>query len=213
MFNSMRITSIVVVMMMVSVWDARAQTDSRLAVGASITGNLLPASDTDGSATVGFEIRIGHERPGWGPQTSIFGWFDTAIQKPIATSTVDFGNLRLRPIMAGYGYTWIRGRRSLTADVVGGYSLNSLRLDSGAVAEYAQRLGATSIESEATNAFAVKPEIQVWYDLNPRFGLKLNAGYLISRPSIVIRSSLGEDVRPIRADTFLITVGVVYSLF
>jgi hypothetical protein len=29
----------------------------------------------------------------------------------------------------------------------------------------------------------------------------------------VITSSLGEDVRPVRADTFLITVGLVYSLF
>lgn len=193
--------------------DAAAQTGSRLAIGGSITANILPSSGTDGSANIGFEARLGHEEPGWGVQTSIFGWFDTGIHEPIAGITSDFGNLRLRPILAGYGYTWSRGRLSLTADVVGGYSLNSFHLDSAAVAQYAQRLVASGIDSEATNAFAVKPEIQVWYDLNDRFGLKLNAGYLIERPSIVITSSAGRDERPIRADTFLVTVGVVYSLF
>lgn len=213
MFGSMRIIWTVVIIMLASAWDARGQTDSRLAVGASITANLLPSSGTDGSANVGFELRIGHERPGWGPQTSLFGWFDTGIHQPVATRTVDFGNLRMRPIMAGYGYTWIRGRASLTADVVGGYSLNSFELDSTAVAEYAQRLGASRINSEATNALALKPEIQVWFDLNRRLGLKLNGGYLISRPSIIITSSLGEDVRPLRTDAVLITAGVVYSLF
>ena len=68
-------------------------------------------------------------------------------------------------------------------------------------------------ESEATNAFAVKPEVQVWYDLNDRFALKLTGGYLIERPSVVITSSIGRDERSIRADAFVVTIGVVYSLF
>ena len=67
--------------------------------------------------------------------------------------------------------------------------------------------------SAASAAKALKPEIQVWYDLNSRFGLKLNGGYLVARPSVVITSSRGEEVRPVRADTFLITAGLVYSLF
>jgi hypothetical protein len=115
--------------------------------------------------------------------------------------------------MAGYGYTWVRGRAAITGDLVGGYSFNSLNLDPAAVQEYSRRLGATGVDAEATNAFALKPEVQIWYDLNSRFGLKIDGGYLIARPSVVITSSLGEDVHHIRADTFLITVGLVYSLF
>jgi hypothetical protein len=213
MINSTRVIWTVVVVMVLSVCDARAQTGSRLAVGMSVTARLARSSDASGSANVGFELRIGHERQGWGWQSSFFNWFDTGVREPIAARTVDLGQLRVRPIMAGYGYTWIRGRAAITADLVGGYTLNSFELDPAALAEYSQRLGATRIDSKATNAFAIKPEIHVWYDLNSRFGLKLNGGYLVARPSVVITSSLGEDVRPVRADTFLITIGLVYALF
>jgi hypothetical protein len=203
----------VVVVTVISVSDARGQTDSRLAVGMSVTTRLASASDASGSAGVGFEWRIGHEGQGWTWQHSFFNWFDTGVQEPIAERTVALGHLRVRPIMAGYGYTWIRGRAAITADLLGGYTLNSFALDGAAQAEYSQRLGATRVDPEATNALAIKPEIQVWYDLNPRFGLKLSSGYLITRPSVVITSSLGQDVRPVRADTFLMTFGLVYSLF
>jgi len=190
-----------------------AQTDNRLAVGASVTTRVTTSSDAGGGATVGFEWRLGHGTPGWGWQLQLFSWFDTNVQGPVSTTTLELGHVRVRPIMAGYGYTWVHRRAAITADLVAGYSLNSFRLDAPALAEYASRLGATGIESEATNAFAVKPEVQVWYDINSRFGLKLNGGYLIAHPSLVIRSSLGEDVRPVQADTFLITAGLVYSLF
>jgi hypothetical protein len=193
---------------------AVAQTDSRLAVGASVTTRVAPSSDAGNGAAIGFEWRLGHATPGWGPQLQLFSWFDTDVQVALTDSTtLDPGHIRMRPLMAGYGYTWVRGRTAITADLVGGYSLNSFRLDSAALEEYSQRLGATGVESEATNAFCLKPEVQVWYDINRRFGLKLNGGYLIARPSMVIRSSLGELVRPVNADTFLITAGLVYSLF
>jgi hypothetical protein len=193
--------------------DASAQTDSRLAVGASVTTRVARSSDASGGAAVGFEWRLGTGTPGWGWQTSLFSWFDTDVQGTVATRSIDLGHVRVRPIMVGYGYTWVRRRMALTADLVGGYSLNSFRLDGAAAAEYVQRLGAIGVEAEATNAFAAKPEVQVWYDVNQRFGLKLNGGYLIAHPSLLIRSSLGEDVRSVHADTFLITAGLVYSLF
>jgi hypothetical protein len=202
-----------VALILASVCDARGQTDSRLAVGGSITARAASSSEAGGSASVGFEWRLGYATPGWGWQNSIFSWFDTGVQGTIGPGAIELGNLRVRPIMVGYGYTWVRGRTAITGDLVGGYTLNSFELDPAALQEYARRRGATGIEAEGTNAFALKPEIQVWYDINSRFGLKLNGGYLIARPSVVITSSLGEDVRPVRADTFLITVGLVYSLF
>ena len=213
MSKRIHVLPIVVTLILLSVCDARGQTDSRLAVGGSITAMAASSADTGGSASVGFEWRLGYATPGWGWQNSIFSWFDSGVRGSIGTGTVELGNLRVRPIMVGYGYTWVRGRAAVTADLVGGYSFNSFKLDPAAVEEYARRRGATGIDSEGTNAFAIKPEVQVWYDLNSRFGLKLNGGYLIARPSIVITSSLGEDIRPVRADTFLVTVGLVYSLF
>ena len=195
MLNCGRTLRIAAVCLGLPVCSVSAQTDSRLAVGASVTTRVTTSSEAGGGAAVGFEWRLGHGTPGWGWQTSLFSWFDTDVQGPVATDTFALGHVRIRPIMAGYGYTWVRGRPAITAGLVGGYTLNSFRLDSDALAEYAQRLGASGIDSEATNAFAVKPEVQVWYDLNRRLGLKLNGGYLIAHPSLVIRSSLGEDVQ------------------
>ena len=212
-FKSSRVWPIVVAVILLPVGDALAQTDSRLAIGGSLTMRAASSSETSGSVTAGFEWRLGYATPGWGWQNSIFSWFDSGVQGSIGSATVDLGNLRVRPIMAGYGYTWVRGRAAITADLVGGYSFNSFKLDPEAIQEYARARGATGIDAEGTNAFALKPEVQLWYDINSRFGLKLNGGYLIARPSVVITSSLGEDVRPVRADTFLITAGLVYSLF
>ena len=213
MFKPQRVFAAVITLILCPVCDARAQTDSRLAVGGSITARAASSSDASGSATVGFEWRLGYAIPGWGWQNSIFSWFDTGVQGTVGPGTIDLGNLRVRPVMVGYGYTWVRGRTAITADLVGGYAFNSFTMDPAAVQEYARRRGATGIEAEGTNAFAIKPEVQVWYDINSRFGLKLNGGYLIARPSVVITSSLGEDIRPVRADSFLVTVGLVYSLF
>jgi hypothetical protein len=208
-----RVIWTVLVVAALPVCDAHAQTDSRLAVGMSVTARAISSSDASGSANLGFELRLGHGEPGWSWQNSFFGWFDTGVQGSVATRVIGLGQLRVRPIMAGYGYTWTRRRAAITADLVGGYSIDSFTLAPAAGAEYSQQLGATRVDSKATNSFVVKPEIQVWYDLNPRFGLKLNGGYLIARPSVVITSSLGEDIRPVRADAFLVTIGLVYSLF
>lgn len=202
---------VAIIMIGIAAGHARAQIDNRLAAG--VTTGIASARGGDGSTEVSFELRFGHERAGWGPQISLFNWFDTGLHEPIAARTVEVGNLRARPMMAGYGYTWARGRTTLTADLLAGYSVNSFELDPAAQADYAQRLGATRVDSKATNAFAVKPEFQMWYDLNGRIGLKLTGGYLVSRPSIVISSSLGEDVRPVRADRFIVTIGAVYSIF
>jgi hypothetical protein len=113
--------------------------------------------------------------------------------------------------MLGYGYTWIRGKTAITVDALGGFAFNSFHLDPAALADY-QRRGATTVNTEATNTFVLKPEVQVWYDLSPRFGLKISGGYLISRPTVSLTSSIGRDTRAVRADTILIALGLVYSI-
>jgi hypothetical protein len=211
MANVRRLTCVLIALVS---WPvvAHGQTDNRLAVGGSITTRIAGSSAAAASSAVGFELRIDHETDGWGWAYSFFGWFDTDIQQPPAVSSSDLGRLRVRPLMLGYGYTKIRGRAAITADVVGGYSLNSFYLDSSTIADY-QRRRASDIHGEATNTFVVKPELAVWYDLNRRIGLRVNGGYLLARPSVTIVSTLGRDARSIRADTFLITIGAVYSIF
>jgi hypothetical protein len=192
--------------------EARAQTDNRLALGMSVTSRLAGSETAGSSADVNFEWRLGHEKQAWGWQVTLFNWFDSDVeQRTTPSRPTELGQLRIRPMMVGYGYTWIRGRAAITTDVVGGIAFNSLHIDRAAAMEY-ERLGATDVSLEATNTFAAKPEVQVWYDLNRRIGLKINGGYLIARPTVTIKSSLGSDKWSVRADAFLLTFGVVYSI-
>jgi hypothetical protein len=195
-------------------WPASlsAQTDNRLGVGASVTTRVAGSSSTTSSSDVGFDVRLGHEHDGWGWAYSFFSWFDTDLEGRPSVSRDSLGRLRMRPFMAGYGHTWTRGRYSITADLLGGFSFNSFDLDPSARTEYLVR-GASDIDAGASNTFVMKPEVQVWYDVSPKFGVKISGGYLVSRPTVSIKSTLGEDARPVKADTILITVGIVYSIF
>jgi len=192
---------------------AHAQVDNRLALGMSVTNRLTDSPGTANNADLGFELRIGHEQRGWGWETSFFGWFDLGVRQSGTSLDADLGTLRMRPVMVGYGYTKVRGRATITADLVGGYSFNSLDLAPAAAADYQARTGARNVDGHAGNAFTLKPEVQIWYDLSDRFGLRLTGGYLLARPSVTISSSLGDDKRIVHAGVFLVTVGVVYSIF
>jgi hypothetical protein len=202
---------VLTVLVVLSSETVAAQTDNRLAVGGSVTSRIAGSSVTDASAHIGFELRLGHEREEWGWAYSFFGWYDMELEASPAMPPSTLGRLRVRPVMLGYGYTWIRGPASITVDMLGGFSFNSFHLDPATIAAYEHR-GATGIDGEATNTFVIKPEVQVWYDLSPRYGLKISGGYLISRPSVSITSTLGRDTRALKADTILITVGFVYSI-
>src|SRR5262249_46237569 len=84
-----------------------AQTDNRLAVGASATTRVAGSSGADPSSDVGFDVRLGHEQEGWGWAYSFFSWFDTELEARPTLLADSLGSLRMRPIMLGYGYTWI----------------------------------------------------------------------------------------------------------
>jgi hypothetical protein len=205
--------AVVVVSVLLPATEAHAQVDNRLALGMSVTNRIANSPGTSNDSDVGFELRIGHERPGWGWAYAFFGWFDLGVRRSGTSLDADLGNLRMRPVMAGYGYTRVRGRATVTADLVGGYSFNSLTLAPSAAADYQARTGARNVDGQASNAFTLKPEVQIWYDLSDRFGLRVTGGYLFARPSVTISSTLGDDIRPVHADVFLVTVGVVYSIF
>ena len=107
--------------------EAHAQTDNRLALGVSVTSRVASSDIAGSSSSVGFEWRLGHEKQAWGWQTSLFSWFDSEVeQETMVLRPAVLGKLRIRPIMVGYGYTWIRGRAAITTDMVGGFAFNSL---------------------------------------------------------------------------------------
>jgi hypothetical protein len=199
--------------------QVRAQTDSRFAAGAEfgVVATDRASREDYAHAHAEFEPlwRFGTEKTGWGFHWGL-NWYAVDIDRPIGGVTTELGEVNIRPIMAGYGYTQaiqIRGRRTtVTADLLGGYAFSTIGMTSVAVDAYS-RVGARSATADASNTFVLKPEVGVWYDINKSFGLNVNAGYMIARPDVTITSSAGSEMRTARADQFIVKVGLAYSIF
>jgi len=155
--------------------------------------------------------RFGTSKGGWGFHWGL-NWYAVKLERPIGGRATELGELHVRPLMAGYGYTRLIGRYSITADVLGGYAVGSIRISDPAVDAYRRTLGVRSAEANATNTFVLKPEIGVWYDVNKKVYINVNAGYMIARPDVIIETAAGADRRTARADQFVLKAGVVYSI-
>jgi hypothetical protein len=195
---------------------AEAQTESRFALGANVmTGISTHVPDQDAAhAEVIPELlwRFGDVVPGWGPHWGL-DWYSVDVDRPIGGTATDIGELHVRPILVGYGYTWLSDRNAISANILGGYAFGSIKLSDTAAGAYQTRLGLRATDADASNTLVFRPEIDIWHDLNNLFGLNVNIGYMIARPDVSITTSNGIEKRTARADQFQVRVGIVYSIF
>jgi len=214
-FTSILPVGLAVITLPLCVSHASAQTGNRFAVGVSFSTQHAPddSSVADGAHSVGVQWRIGHSKQGFGWQYALH-WYSMDVARLIGSGPTPLGTLRVRPLMGGYGYTRLfrGGKIAITGDMVGGYAVNSFELNPAADTAYQTRLGARAVSAEAVNTLVAKPEIEMWYDLNNRLGLLVNAGYVFARPEVKVNSSLGTDVHRVHADTYTLKVGLVYSI-
>src|SRR5262249_41286825 len=93
---------------------AAAQIDNDFAVGVNFTTRSAGSSMARGSNSVGLQWRIGHTDEGWGWQYA-FNWFETEVHQSIGDRLTKLGRLHVRPLMGGYGYSWLVGHAAITA--------------------------------------------------------------------------------------------------
>ena len=192
--------------------DAAAQSTGKLAVGAQLSTRTAAGPENKGHVGVSLLWRFGQSKTGWGWHYGLY-WFSTDLERSIGGVDTEFGRLRVRPIMGGYGYTRVFGRTAVTGKVMGGYAWTSMRLSPLATDAYHNRLGAQSVSADASNTIVVIPEVSAWYNFNEKIGLKVSSGYVVARPNVTVSSSAGLDKRRVRADNVTFKVGMVYSIF
>ncbi len=194
--------------------NAAAQEHNRLAVGVNFSHRGSTDPLAHGDFGFGIKWRLGHGDEGWGWHYGL-SWYATNIdwlaggtRAPLA-----LGELKIRPILAGYGYTRAIGPRLLmTTDVVGGLAYASLNVEDNARDALRQLpTGAASVDVGAI-APVIKPEFSIWYDVHPKFGISIDAGYIIARPRVTVSSALLRESRHFRADTFSFSAGFVYRI-
>jgi hypothetical protein len=198
-------------LLVVSALPVAAQTKGKLSLGWEI-GPMIPVdSSAGGSSEFGLVWRLGRYESGWAPHWGL-NWYETDLTRTVDGTSVTLGNLHVRPITAGYGYTLVSGRWTMIADVLGGVAFTSMSMAQPAVDVY-RRIGAQNASVDVSMPWVLRPEAMVWYDLNKDFGLVVNVGYMLVRPNLTIQSSAGTDVRRINADMFGIQIGLAYSIF
>ena len=195
---------------------AFAQITNRFAIGAEYKIRATDRASQEDYAHAklgpGLLWRVGKSHEGWGFHWGL-NWYAVDIDRPIGGQATELGELKIRPFMAGYGYSYSVTRRlNVTADALGGYALGSIGLSSTAIEAYRIRQGAQAVTAKSTNTIVLKPEIGTWYDLNQKIGVNLNFGYIMARPDIIVSSTAGTERRKVRADQFIIKAGIVYSI-
>ena len=111
--------------------------------------------DDDVSVGTAFGVNAGlAPAPGFGPSIG-FGWYQGDLTLSGISGDVEVGRLRVRPLMAGIGYTWVKGRVATGVSINAGISFNSIQLND----QYRTFFGAgTEVHVDSSNSFAARPQ-------------------------------------------------------
>jgi len=184
---------------------AAAQEQNRFALGVSVSHRGSTDPLAHGDVGIGIKWRIGHGEPGWGWHYGL-SWYETHLDRVIDGDSVQFGDLRIRPLMGGYGYTHAIGTRTLaTAKVLGGLAF------AGFHREADPNASALDVKTGFLTP-VIKPELNVWHDIGARFGVSVDVGYIVARPRLTISGASIHESHRFRADTLTLSAGVVYRI-
>jgi hypothetical protein len=172
-----------------------------LAVGVSLGRNMPSSSDLDPNLRVSPLFRLG---TGDGLGVVIgFGWF--AADLTAAGARERLGVLRVKPVMAGVGYTFRGVRTSAGLSLVGGLAFNSVK-------PHTPRFG-TDVALTADNSFAWRPAFSLWHEVSGRIAFNLSFGYVFTSPRATFLLDDRVTAATVRADTAMATVGLAYKVF
>jgi hypothetical protein len=197
--------------------DARAQGDlvdsavAHVGIGGGINFYEPRSSEANSSQGLAIAYRWHSFHSGWGPTFGI-DFHSTDFHQEIGSIDAPLGSLRMRALLAGFGHTKRLGRFTTSASVSGGYSFNSLTVDSG-VASAFSRTGVSLVNVGMSDSFVAKPDVAIWYDVFRHVGVGVSAGYLFTRPDETIATASGSTVRHLNADTWELTTGVVFGVW
>jgi hypothetical protein len=208
-----RIVGLLVVVLYAAPVALQAQTENSFALGASLAVNQPTEFGAGGGTGVNLLWRFGKGHEGWGWNGAL-NWYSATLQDRIGAKTFELGKLHVRPLLGGYGYSHKFRGATLSGEILAGYAFMSFQVSPEAATLYRAVYGPGSVQGDATNGFVVKPDVSLWFDITPKVGVNIGAGYLIARPTISITTAAGTTRRSdTRGDAFMLRLGAVYSLF
>lgn len=171
-----------------------------LAVGGSLTLSSPTNNGLDSHVKVGPMVRLGAGR-GLAPAIG-FSWYNADL---LSRDSGPMGRLRVRPVMGGLAYSVRRNQLTVTFSAVGGPAFNSL---SG----QGQSAG-PDFAIDVTNSVAVRAGASFWLETSEATAVNVFTGYLLTRPDLTVLRDGDLVTERLRADTMLLSLGLVYRLF
>jgi hypothetical protein len=180
----------------------------RVGIGGSVGGVFTLDDDVNTGTAVGVNVGLAPQH-GFGPTVG-FGWYQADLTLSGVSGDRDVGRLRVRPLMAGVGYTWVKDRVAVSGSVNAGISFNSIRLDD----QYRTFFGpGTEVRVDSSNSFAVRPQLRVEYSVARKVGVYTSAGYFFTEFDNVIETPAGRFENEWDASSFNLFVGVMVYPF
>ena len=180
----------------------------RVGVGGLVGG--IFTFDDEVNTGVAFGVNAGlAPAPGFGPTLGL-GWYQADRTLSGVSGDREVGRLRVRPLMAGVGYTWVKDRVAVGLSINAGISFNSIRLND----EYRNFFGpGTEVRIDSSNSFAVRPQLRVEYAVARKVGVYTSAGFFITEFDNVIETPVGRFENEWDASSFNLFVGVMVYPF
>ena len=183
-------------------------TAKRAGIGGSF-GGIFPFDD-DVAVGKAYGVNFGlAPAPGFGP-TIGFGWYTGDLTLSGITGNAEVGDLRVRPLMAGVGYTWVRGKLATGVSINAGVSFNSIKLND----QYRTFFGpGTEVRVDASNSFAARPQLRFEYAVAKKVGVYTSLGYFFTKFNNVVETPIGRFENEWDASSFNIFVGAMVYPF
>jgi hypothetical protein len=161
-------------------------------------------------STVAPFFRWNSRRSGWGPS---FGFSSTTtdLRVPVDGTATVVGSVKIRPVMAGIGYSLATRRTRTTFGVVGGYSFNDTTVDRALPAD-------VGVDVTIDNAWVLQPKVDVLFAATRRVALVASFGYTFASPNVaVVVTRNGQQTfranDHVRVDSVSVRIGAAVSLF
>lgn len=175
-------------------------TAGRLAIGASFGVSHPTTAPFESAWSVSPVVRFGSS-PGLG-LAGVFDWHSASVAGEPGSPA---SRLRVRPLMAGLGYTVAAGRVAISPSLVGGYAFNRIIVpNTGAAGRLAV---------DAGNSLVWRPGVAVWINTGRRMVANLSVGRVLTRVNVTFADAGGIEQRSMRGDATTVSVGLAYWLF
>ena len=180
----------------------------RVGVGGSVGGIFPVDDDVKVGRAFGFNFGLAPEH-GLGV-TMGFGWYTADLTLAGVSGDAEVGDLRVKPLMAGVGYTWLMGKVATGVSINAGVSFNSIRLND----QYRTFFGpGTEVRVDASNSFAARPQFRVEYAVARKVGVYTSVGYFYTEFDNVIETPRGRFENEWDASSFNVFVGAMVYPF